>query len=101
MLRITEKNGVRPPTLHLDGKLAGPWVDELERAWRRLSANCPNKTITVDLSGVTFIDSAGKKLLSLLVEQGTELRAAHLMTKFIVEQVKEGCRSSAKIRRLA
>lgn len=97
MLRITEKNGSRPPTLQLDGKLAGPWVDELERAWRRLAANNPDKAITVDLSGVTFIDSAGRKLLKSLVEQGAELRATHLMTRYIVEQVKEGCRSSARV----
>lgn len=97
MLRITEKNGSRPTTLQLDGKLAGPWVEELERAWRRLSASSPDTPIIVDLSGVTFIDSEGRKLLSSMVEQGADLRAAHLMTKYIVDQVKEGCRSSAKV----
>lgn len=96
MLRITVEDGSRP-SIRLEGKLSGPWVAELEKAWNRFAANESGKPITVDLSEVTFIDSAGKKLLSALVERGAELRAAHLMTKYIVGQIIEGCRGSAKV----
>ena len=93
MLRITVEDGSRP-SIRLEGKLSGPWVGELERTWKKFTANEATGTITVDLSEVTFIDSAGKKLLSTLVESGAELRAAHLMTKYIVEQVIEGHRAT-------
>src|SRR5215470_5609902 len=85
MLKITLKNDLRPVTVKLEGKLSGPWVTELARAWGRFIADKPAKTLTVDLSEVTFIDSAGRKLLSSMVDRGAELQASHLMTKYIVE----------------
>jgi anti-anti-sigma regulatory factor len=96
MLRITLQDGSHP-SIRLEGKLSGPWVGELERTWNRFIANGASGTITLDLSEVTFVDSAGKKLLSALVERGAELRAAHLMTKYIVGQIIEGRRGSAKV----
>jgi ABC-type transporter Mla MlaB component len=92
MLKITVQNGSRPTTIKLEGKLSGPWVSEFARAWDRLAACQADRTLTtVDLSDVTFIDSAGKKLLSSLVDSGVQLRAAHLMTNYIVERIIEGC----------
>jgi ABC-type transporter Mla MlaB component len=90
MLKISVQNGSRPTTLKLEGKLSGPWVIELARAWEALTG--PDKAVTVDLSEVTYIDSAGKKLLSSLVDQGAQLRAAHLMTKYVVERIIESSR---------
>jgi anti-anti-sigma regulatory factor len=90
MLKITVQNGSRPTTIKLEGKLSGPWVSELARAWDGLASGKPHGTLTVDLSEVTFIDSAGKKLLSSLVDSGAQLRAAHLMTKYIIERIIEG-----------
>jgi ABC-type transporter Mla MlaB component len=91
MLKITVQNGLRPTTIRLEGKLSGPWVPELARAWAGLAGVKPAGTLTVDLCEVTFIDSAGKKLLSSLVDSGAQLRSAHLMTKYIVERIMEGC----------
>ncbi len=87
MLKITLENNLQPATIKLEGKLSGPWVEELERAWDKFIEDKPGTTFTVDLSDVTFIDSAGRKLLSSMVDHGAELRAAHLMTKYIVEQI--------------
>jgi ABC-type transporter Mla MlaB component len=92
MLKITVQNGSWPTTLKLEGKLSGPWVNELARAWEGLTARGPDRAVTVDLSEVTYIDSAGKKLLSSLVDHGAQLRAAHLMTKYIAERIIESCR---------
>lgn len=87
MLKITLEDNLQPATIKLEGKLSGPWVGELARAWDKFIADKPGTTFTVDLSDVTFIDSAGRKLLSSMVDRGAELRAAHLMTKYIVEQI--------------
>jgi len=96
MLKITLENGLQPATIKLEGKLSGPWVDELARAWDKFAVEKPGTTLTVDLSGVTFIDAAGRKLLSSMVDHGAELRAAHLMTKYIVEQIQRECHSSKR-----
>jgi len=94
MLKITVQNGSRPTTIKLEGKLSGPWVSELARAWEGLTATASDKVVTVDLSEVTFIDSAGKELLTSLVDHGAQLRASHLLTKYIVEQITDGCRKT-------
>jgi anti-anti-sigma regulatory factor len=91
MLKITVQNGPPPVTVKLEGKLSGPWVSEFERAWDRLTASKPDRTVLVDLSEVTFIDLAGKKLLSSLVDSGARLRTAQLMTNYIVKRIIEGC----------
>jgi hypothetical protein len=44
--------------------------------------------VRVVLESVTFIDGAGKKLLSEMQRQGAELVAHGCMTKAIVEEIK-------------
>jgi ABC-type transporter Mla MlaB component len=96
MLKITLESDRQPKTIKLEGKLSGPWVQELARAWDKLTANKPGGAVTVDLSEVTFVDSAGRELLSSLVNRGAQLRAAHLMTRYIVEEIEKGSRASAR-----
>jgi len=58
-------------TLKLEGKLLGPWVDELIRACEE--PRTPPSCLRLDLSAVTFIDSAGAKLLDDLIRQGARV----------------------------
>lgn len=86
MLRITVEDTANATTFRLEGKLTGPWVHEFERTWRDFRDRTPGTPLTVDLCQVSFIDSEGKKLLRQMFEEGAELRA-HLMTKYIVDEV--------------
>ena len=88
MLRITVTNGSRPTLFKLEGRLAGPWVDELERAWNDSVKEPESQPIRVDLSGVTFVDLEGKKLLGRMFQQGAELYAGNILTKYILEEVR-------------
>jgi len=87
MLRITLENGADSTTFRLEGKLTGPWVEEFERSWYEFKDRTPSTPVSVDLSRVSFIDSEGKKLLGRMYQQGAKLCAAHLMTKYIVDEV--------------
>ena len=89
MLRISYENNPQSATLKLEGKLAGPWVDEVVRTWSDVVGDRPAKDVTVDLSGVMFIDGDGKKLLRWMLQRGARLREGRLMTKYIVDQVVE------------
>jgi outer membrane protein TolC len=95
MLRVTtkveEEHG--KVTLKLEGKLAGPWVDEFERCW--CSTVEKWKNLVVELEGVTFIDSKGKCLLAKIHGQGAKLIGAGLMTKSIIEEIA-GCGGEQK-----
>ncbi|HEV2177352.1 MAG TPA: STAS domain-containing protein [Terriglobia bacterium] len=87
-MKITTEQGAEAMTLKLEGKIAGPWVAELERAWQASAASCDKAHITVDLSAVTFIDAEGKKLLAEIHQQKGRLQAAGCMTRCVVEEIK-------------
>jgi ABC-type transporter Mla MlaB component len=87
MLRITVHD--KPPvlTFQLEGELAGPFVRELEECWQRALALQPEPILRVDLTGVTFIDEAGKACLAALHRQEAEFVAADCLTKAIVAEI--------------
>ena len=89
MLRITVHDNPRSLTFQLEGRLAGPWVRELEGCWQRALAGHPKPTLRVDLTGVTFIGDAGKAYLAVLHRRGAELVAADCLTKAIVAEITQ------------
>lgn len=83
MLKITDHATGEAVTLLLEGQVAGPWVRELWRTYcdrRRHSA----VALTVDLSNVTFIDSAG---LAFFEDVADEVRLVNC-SLFAAEQLK-------------
>lgn len=92
MLKITEQWETEADslTLVLEGRLAGPWVEELQIAWQALSANEHNRVVRVviNLADVTYIDAKGKTLLARLWREGAELRAAGCLTRCVVEEIR-------------
>ena len=94
MLKITIHNSTNAATLNLEGRLAGPWVAELERSWRAVRDDSPQKPVIVDLCDVTFVDAEGRGLLSCMYGQGARLRTFGCMAKGIVDEiVREHTRS--------
>ena len=87
MLRITvhDKPGVL--TFQLEGRLAGPWVQVLEECWQSALASQREPILRVDLTGVTFIDEAGKACLAALHRQGAEFVTADCLMKAIVAEL--------------
>jgi anti-anti-sigma regulatory factor len=63
MLKITIHETTKAQTIQLEGKLAGPWVEELSRTWRSLRSSLNSKQLHLDLRGVAFVDTRGRKLL--------------------------------------
>ena len=88
MLRITDTTRPEGVTLVLEGRLAGPWVDELARCWKGLTATRGAGSVCVQLDGVTFIDAAGKVLLRTMHEEGATLAASGCMTRAIVDEIR-------------
>ena len=87
MLRITIQESAQASTFKLEGKLTGPWVRELEQAWAASNGAVPDRTLTVDLADVTFIDCAGKSLLARMHESGATLIAHSPMNRSIVDEI--------------
>src|SRR3990170_7613832 len=74
VLRITmDRSGVIV-RLRLEGRLTGPWVQELEGCWEELLPE-QRRGAVADLADVTFIGEDGRQLLVKLWEQGAVFHA--------------------------
>ncbi|MBL8187048.1 MAG: hypothetical protein JNK38_03520 [Acidobacteria bacterium] len=87
MLRITEQSDERSLTFKLEGRLVGEWTSELERCWNNAVSDRQPDAIRVELVEVTYVDDAGKQLLTQMASMGAALIAADVMTSALVEQI--------------
>jgi ABC-type transporter Mla MlaB component len=76
MLRITIHDTPQQRTLQLEGRLAGAWVQVLEFCWDGSRKAHPGRAVHIDLTGVTFVDAAGRQLLAALHRRGATFLAA-------------------------
>ena len=64
-------------------------MHELEQCWRSLFDGANRPTVCVDLTGVTYIDAAGKARLAEMHEQGAQFIAGDCVTKAVVAEIVE------------
>jgi anti-anti-sigma regulatory factor len=89
MLKITIQPGKTTTRLMLEGRLTGPWVEELRRCWEA-AAVVAASDVVIDLAGVTFIDAEGKELLIRMWQGGAKFHAVGCLTRCIVEEITKG-----------
>jgi ABC-type transporter Mla MlaB component len=89
MLRITVHDKPRALTFQLEGSLAGAWVRVLEECWQGARARRRRPDLRVDLTGVTFIDAAGRACLAAMHQHGAEFVAADCLTKAVVAEITQ------------
>lgn len=87
MLKVTSKQAESAEIWDLEGKLSGDWVKELERCWkeRPTPAGVP---LQVNLKAVSYIDAAGKRLLTEMYGRGVEIRGCGCMMNAVVDEIK-------------
>ncbi len=87
MLRITIHDSSSELRLHLEGKLAGAWVRELNHCWKTAQSTVRERAATVDLRNVDFVDQAGELLLAEMQGDGAKLLAASPMMAHLVREI--------------
>lgn len=87
MIRITAQHESSATRLFLEGKLAGPCVDELDKCWHEKS--CGEPVVLVDLTNISFVDDHGKELLARMHKKGIKLFSASLMTKCLIAEIQK------------
>jgi hypothetical protein len=87
MLRITIHYGPATLTFQLEGKLAGPWVQELADCWKRTWTSHRKPGLRFDLTGVTFVDAGGKAFLAAMHTEGAELLASGCLMRAVVAEI--------------
>jgi len=74
VLRLTRTAGTLwTQIIKLEGKLVGPWVDEVSKACA--AGADPSSRTKLDLSALFFVDGAGERLLRDLIARGIEVVA--------------------------
>ena len=91
MLKITTLDCGERTVFELEGKLAGPWVEEMRACWRKAAEG--SRPVGVLLKQVSFIDNAGKALLIEMCRAGAEIDGEGCMTSVTVAEIKGGCKS--------
>ncbi len=87
MLRISVEQEQNTLSFVLEGRLVGPWVDELRTVWQQQTNRGQSLQVTVDLCGLTAMDADGQHLLDELMQGGATLRCADVMNQYLVEQM--------------
>jgi anti-anti-sigma regulatory factor len=62
-LRISIQENDTTIGFTLVGRLAGPWVTELEQAWEDVAGRLKGKKLSLDLRDLTYSDAGGKRVL--------------------------------------
>jgi len=71
MVRICRREVGGRIELSVQGRLVGPWVEELRR--EVLGLEVPTSAVELDLARVGYVDGAGQELLRRLVAGGLRL----------------------------
>ena len=87
MLRITIEKKPGKTSLTIEGKLAGPWVSALEQSWRDLRDSSSGESLSINLCGVSFIDTSGRALLAEIHQLGGKLVAEGCLNQAIVREI--------------
>jgi len=88
MLRITIVETLTEQKWTVEGQLVHPWILELKSNWARTETSRRERKCVVDLTGVTFIDKNGEKVLAELSKEGAELIATGCYTQHVVHTLK-------------
>jgi anti-anti-sigma regulatory factor len=87
MLKITIHPGAGELRLRLEGRLAGPWVQELRQCWQTAALTYRCRATVLDLREVDFVDSEGQALLAQMHNKGVRLEAFGPLIQHILEEI--------------
>ena len=99
MLKITaiDRDGQR--TLVLEGRLADPWLPELEHTWNTAREHRDGRDVLIDLKDVTSISERGEVLLRQMMVDGAKFNCCRgVLTRHVVRRLIQACSALGKKR---
>lgn len=93
MFKVTVSQADNTETWELEGKLSGEWVTELERCWKQRQSPL-NIPLQIRLKAISYIDAAGKQLLTQMHEAGIGIVGCGCMTRAVVEEISRPLNSN-------
>ncbi|MES1261728.1 MAG: STAS domain-containing protein [Acidobacteriota bacterium] len=93
MLRVTVDDIDDATFFEVEGSLTQPSAEELKKCWEGVAASASRlQRLVVNLTAMTNIDSAGKKILQEMHKSGVRLIGSGVMTRALIEEIMGGDR---------
>ncbi|MGA8727741.1 MAG: hypothetical protein WB608_03245 [Terracidiphilus sp.] len=90
MLKITIHEDQDAVAVKLEGRIAGPWAEELSRVWVETAPRVASRKLSLDLRQVTYADANGERVLKgIYAEREAELVASTPWTQYLAEVIKK------------
>jgi hypothetical protein len=90
MLRVVISHSEDRLTIRLDGRIAGPWVDELAQAWRESRTLAAGRRTVIDLRNVTYATAEGTELLKeIFLQTRATILAATPWTHSLAQEIAD------------
>jgi len=88
-LRISVEHNAEITGITLEGRVAGPWVDELSRAWAEMKPTLPTRKLSIDLRNATYADAAGIRILHEIYSYtAAEIITSTPWTQYLAGEIK-------------
>jgi anti-anti-sigma regulatory factor len=88
-LRITFQEYPKSVVLKLEGRIVGPWSDELIVAWAEFALSHRVQEMTVDLREVTYMDASGMQVLRQIYHETSAAFVANTpLTESFANQIQ-------------
>lgn len=89
MLRITIQEEPKVLILKLEGRISDESLKEFESVWQKASRSLGERTLCLDIRGVTFISTEGRRLLARIhSESHNDFRANTPLTTSLAQEAK-------------
>ena len=87
MLKITIHDSANELRFRLEGRLCGPWVQELRQCWQTAVSITEGRRTVLDLREVDFVDPEGQLLMAEMCQRGVRLLAVTPLIQSLIEEI--------------
>jgi hypothetical protein len=91
MFKISSIDARSRRTLVVEGRLVGPWVNELRTTWRHASQDLDGRKLVIDISNLLVISREGEDAIFDLMKEGAKFSCVGVLTKHVLKQLARKC----------
>jgi uncharacterized lipoprotein YddW (UPF0748 family) len=89
-LRITIRENDHSIGITLEGRIAGPWVEELRGVWVEIAPKVSNRSLSLDLRNVIYSEPKGKQVLrEIYAQTHAKLVTSNPWTEYLAQEISE------------
>ncbi len=92
MLRITVTDTPSEQRWTLQGRLAGPWVAQLQSCWNNAQAAREGRSCVIDVTSLTSVDETGEDVLRAMMSEGAKFRACGVYITHVLQSLEQRCK---------